>query len=80
MGEKCLKHTYYDCLISNIITLSQFSNLPYLGFKYHLPRLKSPVCPPPLRGKKMKKTKNYLLGMKQILYDMGPLTLVRWPL
>ena len=24
--------------------------------------------------------KNYLRAMKQILYDMGPLTLVRWPL
>ena len=32
-------------------------------------------------GKKIKnKTKNDLLAMKQILYDMGPLTLVRWPL
>ena len=36
--------------------------------------------PPPLSGKKIKKTKNDLLAMKQILYDMGPLTLVRWPL
>ena len=35
------------------------------------------LTPPPLSGKK---TKNYLLAMKQILYDMGPLTLVRWPL
>ena len=36
--------------------------------------------PPPLRGKKIKKNKNDLLARKQILYDMGPLTLVRWPL
>ena len=28
-------------------------------------------------GKKIKKTKNDLRVMKQILYDMGPLTLVR---
>jgi len=33
------------------------------------------LTPPPLVGKK----KN-LLAMKQILYDMVPLTLVRWPL
>ena len=33
-----------------------------------------------LSGKKNKKTKNYLLAMKQILYDIGPMTLVRWPL
>ena len=26
------------------------------------------------------KTKNDIRAMKQILYDMGPLTLVRWPL
>ena len=34
------------------------------------------------RGKKIsgKKTENDLHAMKQILYDMGPLTLVRWPL
>ena len=38
------------------------------------------VCPPPLSGKKMKKTKNDLIAMKQILYDIGPLTLGRWPL
>ena len=36
--------------------------------------------PPPLSGRKIRKTKNDLLAMKQILYDMGPLTLVRWPL
>ena len=36
--------------------------------------------PTPLVEKKIKKTKNDLLAMKQILYDMGPLTLVRWPL
>ena len=36
---------------------------------------------PPVNGKKIKnKTKNDLLAMKQILYDMGPLTRVRWPL
>ena len=33
-----------------------------------------------LSGKEIKKTKNDLLAMKQILYDMGPLILVRWPL
>ena len=46
MGEKCLKQyqTYPECcLTSNIITLSQFSNFPNLGLKYHLPRLQSPV-------------------------------------
>ena len=32
---------------------------------------------PPQSGKKQK---NDLLAMKRILYDMGPLTLVRWPL
>ena len=30
--------------------------------------------------KKMKKMKNDLRAMKQILYDMGLLTYVRWPL
>ena len=35
---------------------------------------------PPPWWKRNKKTKNDLLAMKQILYDMGPLTLVRWPL
>ena len=30
--------------------------------------------------KRNRKTKNDLCVMKQILYDMGPLTLVRWPL
>ena len=34
---------------------------------------------PPL-VEKNKKTKNDLLAMKQILYDMGPPTLVRWSL
>ena len=39
------------------------------------------ISPPPLVGKKIKKnTENDLLAMKQILYDMDPLTLVRWPL
>ena len=40
------------------------------------------LTPPlPLSGKKIKKkTENDLLAMNQILYDMGPLTLVRWPL
>ena len=32
----------------------------------------------PSEKKTTKKTKNDLLAMKQILYDMGPLTLVRW--
>ena len=35
------------------------------------------LTPPPLVETKLK---NYLVAMKQILYDMGPLTLVRWPL
>ena len=50
MDEKCLEqyYTYYECwLTSDIITLSQFYNFKNLGLKYHLPRLKSPVCPPP---------------------------------
>ena len=32
---------------------------------------------PPVSGKNLKKTKNALCDMKQILYDMDPLTLVR---
>ena len=36
------------------------------------------VWPPPPSGKKIKKTKNDLLAMKQILYDMGQLTVPRW--
>ena len=36
------------------------------------------LTPPPVSGKKLKTKKNDLLAMKQILYDMGPLTLVRW--
>ena len=46
MGEKCLKqyHTYHECCYtSKIIILSQFSNFPDLGLKYHLPMLQSPV-------------------------------------
>ena len=46
MGEKCLKqyHTYHECVLtSDITTLSQFSNFPNLGLKYHLPRVQSPV-------------------------------------
>ena len=45
MVEKCLKQyqTYHECCFtSDIITLSQFSNL---GLKFHLLRLQSPVCP-----------------------------------
>ena len=34
----------------------------------------------PLSERKIKKTKNDLLAIKKILHDMGPLTLVRWPL
>ena len=47
MGKKCLKqyHTYHDCYLTpNIISLSQFLNFSYLGLKYHIPRLQSPVC------------------------------------
>ena len=36
------------------------------------------LTPPPFSGKKNKKAKNDLRVMKRILYDMGPLTLVRW--
>ena len=36
--------------------------------------------PPLLLVEKKNKTKNDLLAMKRILYDLGPLTLVRWPL
>ena len=51
MSEKCLKQyqTYPQCcLTSNIITVSQFSKFPYLELKCHLPRVQSPVCPPPI--------------------------------
>ena len=38
------------------------------------------LTPFPLNEKKIKKiNKNDLRSMKRILYDMGPLTLVRWP-
>ena len=37
-----------------------------------------PPSPPPVE--KNEKPKNGLHDMKRILYDMGPLTLVRWPL
>ena len=36
--------------------------------------------PPPVSGKKIVNNKNDLRVMKRILYDMGPLTHVRWPL
>ena len=50
------------------------------GFKKRkLVKFSTKHLPPPPSGKKLK-TKNDLLAMKQILYDMGPLTLVRWPL
>ena len=50
------------------------------GFKKKIGGIFHLASDPPLSGKKIKKTKNDLLAMKQILYDMGPLTLVRWPL
>ena len=38
------------------------------------------VAPAPPPGGKKYQKKNDLCDMKRILYDMGPLTLVRWPL
>ena len=46
MGKNCLRPylTYPECCLTpNIVSLSQFSNLPNLGLKCHLPRLQSPV-------------------------------------
>ena len=42
------------------------------------PLISGPHPPTPDNGKNKKEKKNDLHALKQILYDMGPLTVARW--
>ena len=61
-------------MISKFLKKSSSKNLIREGLKKKIVEFSTKgLTPPPLRGKKIKNEKNDL-------YNMGPLTLVRWPL